>query len=240
MSIDFGDLSRARRPQDSFLKPARFVYNEKNRVAQSSWVAGGYWGHSRQNPELNETISRTSSQSSGFGSLTSAGALHQQRDSFPSLPNSRLNSICGDAERFSVFSEPAYKLNNQSLMNATLISNPEMIRRRTSIAASQQRPQSPMITPTPSHQLSMFRSQSVLGGDDDDSFNSSKFSQEAFGKLIPQAESSPKDKIECASKNDVSFLERKITIDISMYSLFLFLSIGFNVGLSVYVLYSYL
>ena len=212
-------------------------------MAQSSWVAGGYWGNSRQNPELNETLSRTSSQSSGFGSLTSAGALQQhQRDSFPSLPNSRLNSICGDAaDRFSVFSEPAYKLNNHSLMNATLISNPEMIRRRTSIASSIHRPQSPMITPTPSHQLSMFRSQSVLGGDDDDSFNSSKFSQEAFGKLIPQAESSPKEKIECAArKNDVSFLERKITIDISMYSLFLICSIGINVGLSVYVLYSYL
>ena len=215
-------------------------------MAQSSWVAGGYWGHSRQNPELNETISRTSSQSSGFGSLTSAGALQQhQRDSFPSLPNSRLNSICGDAaDRFSVFSEPAYKLNNHSLMNATLISNPEMIRRRTSTTAaslSMQRPQSP-ITPTPSsHQLSMFRSQSILGGgDDDDSFNSSKFSQEAFGKLIPQAESSPKDKIEHARKHDVSFLERKITIDISIYSLFLITSIGVNVGLSVYVLYSYL
>jgi len=43
--IDFGDISRTRRPQDSFLKPAGFVYNEKNRVAQSSWVAGGYWGN---------------------------------------------------------------------------------------------------------------------------------------------------------------------------------------------------
>lgn len=136
---------------------------------------------------------------------------------FASLPNSRLNSVCGD-ERFSVFSEPAYKFNNS--LNATLVSND---------------PRKSMLATNP--QISSFRSRSVLG-DDDDSFNSSKFSQEAFGKLQPQAESSPIDKTE--KKKDVSFLERKITIDISMYSLFLFLSVGVNISLSTYFLYTYL
>ena len=81
-TVDFGDLTRS-----SFIKPARFVYNERNRVAQSSWVAGGYW-HPKQNPGQNETLSRSSSQSSGIGSLTSAAGL--QKDFLvSSLPNSR-------------------------------------------------------------------------------------------------------------------------------------------------------
>ena len=54
-----------------FIKPARFVYNERKRVAQSSWVAGGYW-------QTNDNLSRSSSQSSGIGSLSSANALHHQ------------------------------------------------------------------------------------------------------------------------------------------------------------------
>ena len=39
--IDFGDVSSRMRSQDSMIKPARFVYSRENRIAQSSWVAGG-------------------------------------------------------------------------------------------------------------------------------------------------------------------------------------------------------
>jgi len=211
-TVDFGDLTRS-----SFIKPARFVYNERNRVAQSSWVAGGYW-HPKQNPGQNETLSRSSSQSSGIGSLTSAAGL--QKDFLvSSLPNSRVNSTCGGGadfqERFSIFSEPAYKHNGT--FNSTIIAR--------------------------SPPQSQFRSKNQLAGienDHDSDLNSSigRLSQEAFAKLQPRANSSPKP-----SENDsdeVSFLERKITINISMYSLFLFLSVGFNISLSVYLFTSYI
>ena len=228
--IDFGDVSSRMRPQDSMIKPARFVYSRENRIAQSSWVAGGYW-HSKQSNEHNETLSRTSSQSSGFGSLTSAAGLAQQRDVFGSLPNSRLNSVCGGdlAERFSVFSEPAYKFNHSGLNNTTLISQPSMI------MSTNQRINSTM--------HSNFRSRSVLGGDD--SFNSSKFSEEAFGKMQPKAESSPKDSnpnvtaYKLENKKDVSFLERKISINFSVYSLFLFTSCGLNFMLLCWIVSNY-
>ena len=79
--------------------------------------------------------------------------------------------------------------------------------------------------------------------DDRDSLNSSfgRLSQEAFSKLRPKAESSPIEvKKEALDKvQDVSFLERKITIDISMYSLLLFLSVGCNMSLIVYLFVNY-
>ena len=92
--MNFGDLSRS-----SYVKPARFVYNERNRVAQSSWVAGGYWDKSNMSSQnQNQTLSRSSSQSSGIGSLTSAAGL-QASGGLPkdflvsSLPNSRCVNI---------------------------------------------------------------------------------------------------------------------------------------------------
>ena len=202
-----------------FVKPARFVYNERKRVAQSSWVAGGYW-------QTNDNLSRSSSQSSGIGSLSSAqglhglNSLHHQSQIVSSLPNSRVNSTCGEIpENLSIFSEPAYKhgYNSFSMMNSTL---------------------------RPTDKSAHFRSTSQLGDEDDrDSLNSSfgRMSQEAFSKLRPKAESSPIEvKKEPVDKvQDVSFLERKITIDISMYSLLLFLSVGCNLSLIVYLFYNY-
>ena len=204
-----------------FVKPARFVYNERKRVAQSSWVAGGYW-------QTNDNLSRSSSQSSGIGSLSSAHGLQglhglqNQSQIVSSLPNSRVNSTCGEipGENLSIFSEPAYKhgYNSFSVMNSTL---------------------------RPADKSCHFRSRSQLGDheDDRDSLNSSfgRLSQEAFSKLRPKAESSPIEvKKEALDKvQDVSFLERKITIDISMYSLLLFLSVGCNMSLIVYLFVNY-
>ena len=141
-----------------------------------------------------------------------------------SLPNSRVNSTCGDIpENLSIFSEPAYKhgYNSFSVMNSTL-------------------------RPNLDKSLAHFRSRSQLDHDQDDrdSLNSSfgRLSQEAFSKLRPKAESSPievkKEAVE-REQHDVSFLERKITIDISMYSLLLFLSVGCNISLIVYLFYNY-
>merc|ERR1719219_2082504 len=224
-TIDFGDLSHHSR--SSFIKPARFVYNERNRIAQSSWVAGGYWQNQSQNQTQNETLSRSSSQSSGIGSLTSAAGL--QKDFLvSSLPNSRVNSTCGGGaefqERFSIFSEPAYN-NHNGTFNSTIIA-------RSPPAGAN------------------FRSKSQLGeggfdNEHDSDLNSSigRLSQEAFAKLQPRAKSSPKpseNDSHAHEANEVSFLERKITINISMYSLFLFLSVGFNISLSVYLFTSYM
>lgn len=193
-SINFGSTA-----SETFIKPAKFVYNERNRVAQSSWVAGGYW----HNGTSTATLSRSSSQSSGIGSLTSANGLLPPKF-VSSLPNSRVNSTCGGAaelERFSIFSEPAY---NSSFLNST------MMRKKDN---------------------------------DNDSLNSSfgRLSQEAFAKLKPKAESSPLlSESSKATDDDVSFLERKITINISMYSLLLILSVGVNISLSVYLMSSFL
>jgi len=222
-TVDFGDLTHHSR--SSFIKPAGFVYNERNRIAQSSWVAGGYWQNQKQNQTQNETLSRSSSQSSGIGSLTSAAGLHKDF-LVNSLPNSRVNSTCGGGadyhERFSIFSEPAYN-NHNGTFNSTIIA-------RSPPAGAK------------------FRSKSQLGGidnDHDSDLNSSigRLSQEAFSKLQPRAKSSPKpseNDSHAHEANDVSFLERKITINISMYSLFLFLSVGFNISLSAYLFTSYM
>ena len=140
----------------------------------------------------------------------------------------RVNSTCGGGadfqERFSIFSEPAYKQQHNGTFNSTIIAR----------------------SPQPE-----FRSKSArLGGgfenDHDSDLNSSigKLSQEAFAKLQPRANSSPKpcenDNISISQVSDVSFLERKITINVTMYSLFLFLSVGFNISLSVYLFISYI
>lgn len=112
-------------------------------VTQSSWVAGGYWGNSTSPPAANGLqqhnitnygqphgsvtqlfpLSRSSSQSSGFVSLSNGGPdqlnhshFHPQYQSeilggHMSAPTSRPGSICGggDYECNSVLSEPPYK-----------------------------------------------------------------------------------------------------------------------------------
>ncbi|CAL4094582.1 unnamed protein product [Meganyctiphanes norvegica] len=120
---------------ESLLCPSR----HPKTVTQSSWVAGGYWGNSTS-PPVNGLqqhnisqfggrphgsatqffpLSRSSSQSSGFVSLSNGDQLNQtnfhpqfQSDilGHMSAPNSRPGSICGgDYECNSVLSEPAYK-----------------------------------------------------------------------------------------------------------------------------------
>ncbi|XP_049778276.1 uncharacterized protein LOC126175497 [Schistocerca cancellata] len=78
-------------------------------VTRSPWSAGGYWqtptsfvaGHD------GSPLSRSSSRSSGFGSLSSRPAAVAA-----SPPGSRAGSVCaGDADRFSVHSLPAYPPN---------------------------------------------------------------------------------------------------------------------------------
>lgn len=92
-------------------------------ITQSSWVAGGYWGHpvssSREfsqhvMPTLGSSqssmypLSRSSSQSSGFVSQSSGPPPYTAHGPC-SLPNSRHGSHCGDLDRGSLLSEPTYK-----------------------------------------------------------------------------------------------------------------------------------
>lgn len=85
-------------------------------VTQSSWVAGGYWKppyEFNDNFNSHTTLSRSSSQSSGFGSQSSSQNLNSI-DLHNSLPNSRNTSICGEYDKFSVFSEPPYHYNKNN------------------------------------------------------------------------------------------------------------------------------
>lgn len=95
-------------------------------ITQSSWVAGGYWGHPLSSsrefsqhviPSLGSVhagqpsvypLSRSSSQSSGFVSQSSGPPPYRVHGPC-SLPNSRHGSNCGDLDRGSLLSEPTYK-----------------------------------------------------------------------------------------------------------------------------------
>jgi hypothetical protein len=126
INFSFSESVNSGRP---LIKPPRFVYEQPHRVAQSSWVAGGYWHHGRGQTSFNshpaalpDNLSRSSSQTSGFVSVShepvgtenifSTSGLQQPFGSlaFASLPNSRVNSVCGD--RHSVLSEPVYTNNH--------------------------------------------------------------------------------------------------------------------------------
>ena len=81
-------------------------------MTKASWVAGGYWQSnnwpsptfSSPSPSHNTPLTRSSSQSSGFGSVQTG--LHNR-----SPPDSRPDSTLEEIDRFSVFSdnlEPRY------------------------------------------------------------------------------------------------------------------------------------
>ena len=78
----------------------------------------------------------------------------------------------------------------------------------------------------------------------DSSFNSSlgRLTQEAFSELQPKAESSPKRLVAGQDSEKIvpsmkTWMDRKITINVSVYSVLLVLSVAVNVALTVYYLY---
>lgn len=111
-----GELPAAFRVSSPLLRPKPVLSPPKlQNVTQASWVAGGYW---KPNEYLNNfngfsNLSRSSSQSSGFSSQASSQPFHCD-NVFNSLPSSRTNSVCGEFDRYSVFSEPAYQYNKTS------------------------------------------------------------------------------------------------------------------------------
>lgn len=118
--------------QRNVVSPSRL--STKN-ITQSSWVAGGYWGHPISPLDISQhgihtlgsmqscqqsplqtppqpslcPLSRSSSQSSGFVSLSSGPPPYKLKTGLSSLPNSNPGSICGDFDRGSILSEPVGK-----------------------------------------------------------------------------------------------------------------------------------
>ena len=89
------------------LRPAKFVPSRK--VTKTSWVAGGYWQKSNIYPGFSnkDNLSRSSSQSSGFVSHSSAGEPFTCQTSLPS--SSRPQSMNGDClEKSSLILEPVF------------------------------------------------------------------------------------------------------------------------------------
>lgn len=89
--------------------------------SEASWVAGGYWSTSPRKVSVEPMMvyplvsSRTSSQSSGFGS-----------QNFPSERNSRENSVCQDPDVFSVKSifadnNPLQKKNETNMFDQSQV-----------------------------------------------------------------------------------------------------------------------
>ena len=219
--IIFGYSRNLDRP---VLKPPRFVYEQPRRVAQSSWVAGGYW-HQNRSPSSTqnlgvapENLSRSSSQTSGFFSASNEPVANYsgfiRSNEFASLPNSRVNSICG-GDRHSVLSEPVY--NNFGKTDFSLQSM--------------------------GNQLAFYdlsRADNKLRHLDDDDSDSSigRLSQEAYTSFKPRAESSPLEKhdiFEKSSAKKQSILEKKIEISFSLSSLLLAISLTLNLGVIWYL-----
>jgi len=86
-------------PRRPVLRPAK--------IHARSWVAGGYWG-GQHNMFAETNLSRSSSQSSGFVSL-SGQDMYAGANTNLSPQNSPVNSFCGDWDKFSVLSEPIYR-----------------------------------------------------------------------------------------------------------------------------------
>ena len=241
----FSAKTTASRP---VLKPPRFVYEQPHRVAQSSWVAGGYWHQggqqqrsggqfSSQHPGVfPDNLSRSSSQTSGFVSVSnedrnvfSTSIQNFGNLAFSSLPNSRVNSVCGD--RHSVLSEPVYTNHGSADMSLRSLGN-QLAFFDTTRRSWNAREDDPAPTR---------KSQTIRDLDEDsDSMDSSvgRLTQEAFSVFKPKAESSPIEKSYRESsrkKADESFLEKKIQISFSLYSLLFVVSVTVNIGVIWYL-----
>ena len=226
------------------LKPPRFVYEQPHRVAQSSWVAGGYWHQGRGNNSqfgstqnqgnLPDNLSRASSQTSGFFSVSNEPPANDTRFSsfgrhheFASLPNSRVNSVCGD--RHSVLSEPVY---------TSGLGQPDMSLRSLGNQLAFFDTTRKSLTGREDENLRKNRIVRDFDDDDSDSLNSSAGRLNQFSIFRPKAESSPIEKRETPKKCDESFLQKKIQISVSLNSLLLVASVTLNVGIIWYLVIS--
>jgi len=244
INFGFGGASNFGANSDRpILKPPRFVYEQPHRVAQSSWVAGGYWhqgnnshqfGSTQHQGTLPDNLSRASSQTSGFFSVSNEPPANDLRFSsfgrhheFASLPNSRVNSVCGD--RHSVLSEPVYTSGvGQADISLRSLGN-QLAFFDTTRKSS---------TTREAENLRKSRIVRDFDDDDSDSLNSSAGRLHQFSIFRPKAESSPIEKRETPAKSDESFLQKKIQISVSLNSLLLVASVTLNVGIIWYLVIS--
>jgi len=190
-------------PTNSLFSPTRPLLHP-SRLTNTSWVAGGYWTP----PEHPQSLSRSSSHSSGFVSGTPSlancpsppGSLHNYGSPLPirSLPG--FPNPTSDIDRFSVLSEPAYQF-------------PHLLPHHRTYAASVIGSPDPRV-----HQL-ISRRQTL-----DDRLSDT--SMDRHSQMSP-------DKFNTDNSENVSKAGWSLTITITPTGLILALSIAVNVALAV-------
>ena len=285
--INFGEYGLNGCRKGPLIKPPKFNASSRRGVAQSSWVAGGYWLNNKfQQNKINsgtnanqhicpKTISRSSSQSSGFISYSGQAQISRNTSNLrnktsevigelsmlsPTYTSSELNRgpLFKSKKVKNGFSESIDQENHKSAFSLNPIGD-QLAFFDTSFSTERgtSRPCSPSFISSKGNQpnaiFSDSRDHSRISNRffsvnsnnkdlDNVSFNSSldKLTQEGFSELQPKAESSPKNllsnqhnKVPC--KN--SWMEHKITINISFYSVLLLVSVAVNVGLLLYFMF---
>ena len=280
--IDFGDLPCNRVSEKGpLIKPSKFRAGNQKRVVKSSWVAGGYWLNnkyqqnkmSRNNGcsryDLPETLSNSSSQSSGFVSYSGQPIISKSNGLFV---NPQLHQLSSETNA-NVFSQCAtdiigpfqkkekrnntFETNSQcnlenSKYNNSFSLNPiceqlAFFDTSSSSKYDHSRANSPLLIRN-QHSLQVQpdyskMSPNISSFNDKDkecgnmSFNSSLngLTQEKFLELRPKAESSPVVNDRCSqSLPRKSWMEKKLTINISVYSIVLVSSVAANIALIIY------
>jgi len=277
--IDFGDLASSRAaPKRPLLKPSKFTSGSQKGFAKSSWVAGGYWLNNKyqqnkltrnisgRSNDLPETLSNSSSQSSGFVSYSGQPFVSKNSSLFN---NFKFHQLRSDRDK-NVFTKFANEISNplsqtdrtdklsKNILPNNGISNYEhsfslnpiseqlaFFDTTTSSKYGNSRPNSPLsqynelVQPSFSRMSPNFTGLHYKENERDKSFNSSLdgLTQEAFLELRPKAESSPvtNDKNSHNLKKK-SWMEKKLTINVSVYSMILFSSVAANIALIIYFL----
>lgn len=278
--INFGDLSSNRASKKGpLLKPSKFQAGGQKGFTKSSWVAGGYWLNNKyqQNKltrniegrpyDLPETMSNTSSQSSGFVSYSGQQPFASKNCNL--FNNSKFHQLRSNTDK-NVFSKFASDVTNplskfdrtsHSIKNSHHTLEPSKYENSfslnpiseqlaffdtsTSSKYGNSRPNSPLSQYNElelpnftgmSHNFTSLHSKQKIR---DKSFNSSLdgLTQEAFLELRPKAESSPVTSDKCNQNlKKKSWMEKKLTINISVYSIILFSSVAANIALIIYFL----
>ena len=277
--IDFGDLTSSHAPQKRpLIKPSKFTSGSQKGFAKSSWVAGGYWLNNKyqqnkltrnirgRSNDLPETLSNSSSQSSGFvsysgqpfvsknSSLFNSSKFHQLRSDpdnnvFTKFANDESNPLF-QTDRTGKLSKDILPNDGISNYEHSFSLNPiseqlAFFDTTTSSKYGNSRPNSPLSQynelkqPNLSRMSPNFTALHYKENGRDKSFNSSLngLTQEAFLELRPKAESSPvtNDKNSHNLKKK-SWMEKKLTINVSVYSVILFSSVAANIALIIYFL----
>ena len=225
-----------RRP--SVLKPARFNPNgmsPSKRVVKASWVAGGYWQRNTATGEQDsESLSRASSQSSGFISQSGEPPMglllpqHQQHQlslpprpppQFSPAPSSVLDQQLNLSASSSVRNGGLFGAAGDAFERASLASERLAGGRNFGVGA---RPDS-----------SLSHLESFGGGPS----QSMIFNNTAASSSRPRAESSP---VSSSTSKKSSVLDTQFNVKCTLSSLLLFASVVVNLSLIAYVCWKFI